>query len=71
MATVYSDRGLGVRGAGGLLQPLERSRGAFETGRFRLAGHLRGRRALEKNRLYILDLDRAFMALGMTDYTGM
>ncbi len=41
MATVYSDRGLGVRAPGGVLQPLQRSRGAAQAGRFRLEGHLR------------------------------
>ena len=41
MATVYSDRGLGVRAPGGLLQPLQRSGGAAEARRFRLEGDLR------------------------------
>ena len=43
MATVYSDRGHGVRGAGRLLQPQQRSRGAAQAGRLRLDGDLRRR----------------------------
>ncbi len=46
MAAVYSDRGHGVRAAGGLLQPLQRGGGATEAGRFRLEGDLCRRRAL-------------------------
>ena len=46
IATVYSDRGYGVRAAGGLLQPVERGRRAAQAGRLRLGGDLRPRRAL-------------------------
>ncbi len=46
MATVYSDRGQGVRAAGGVLQPLQRGRRHAQARRLRLGGHLRRRRAL-------------------------
>ena len=36
IATVYSDRGHGVRAAGGLLQPRQRGRRAAQAGRLRL-----------------------------------
>ena len=41
IATVYSDRGHGVRAPGRLLQPRQRSRGAAQAGRFRLGQDLR------------------------------
>jgi len=41
MATVYSDRGLGVARPGGLLQPLERSRGASGSRAISIGLHLR------------------------------
>ena len=41
MAAVYSDRGHGVRGAGRLLQPQQRSGGAAQAGRLRLGDNLR------------------------------
>ena len=53
MATVYSDRGHGVRGAGGLLQPLQRGGGAAQAGRFRLEADLRRRRPLVPQRRHL------------------
>ena len=41
MATVYSDRGHGVRRAGGVLQPRQRGRGAAQARRLRLGRDLR------------------------------
>ena len=46
IATVYSDRGYGVRAAGGLLQPRQRGRRPAQAGRLRLGQDLRPRRAL-------------------------
>ena len=46
MATVYSDRGLGVRAPVVFYNRCQRSRGATQARRFRLEGHLRRRRAL-------------------------
>ena len=46
IATVYSDRGHGVRAAGRLLQPLQRGRRAAQARRLRLGEDLRRRRAL-------------------------
>ena len=46
IATVYSDRGHGVRAAGRLLQPGERGRRPAQAGRFRLGGDLRPGRPL-------------------------
>ena len=45
IATVYSDRGHGVRAAGRLLQPRQRGRRPAQAGRFRLGQDLRRRRA--------------------------
>ena len=50
MATVYSDRGFGVRGPRGVLQPLQRSGGATQARRLRLEGDLRRRRPLGAQR---------------------
>ena len=46
IATVYSDRGAGVRAAGGLLQPGQRGRRDAQAGRFRLGPAVCAGRAL-------------------------
>ena len=46
MATVYSDRGQGVRAPVVFYNRSQRGGGAAQAGRFRLEGHLRRRRAL-------------------------
>ena len=53
MATVYSDRGYGVRAPGRLLQPRQRGRRAAQAGRLRLDGDLRRRRALVPQRRHL------------------
>ena len=53
MATVYSDRGFGVRPPVVFYNRAQRGRRAAQAGRLRLAGHLRGRRALVPQRRHL------------------
>ena len=53
MATVYSDRGYGVRGAGRVLQPVQRGGRAAEARRLRLERDLRRRRPLVSQRRHL------------------